>query len=891
MAEVDPLVLEISAKLDRYKAELRSTTALVTNSLGRQEKGIKNLEQQMKRSSGAIGNSLKGIAGALAGAFSAQQLVGLIDNFTRLQNSLRVSGLEGENLANVQEKLLGLSSKYGVSINDLADLYGKSSQAAAELGASESQLLTITEASAQALKITGTSAAQAQGALLGLTQALSSGTVRAEEFNQINEGGLRPLLQAAANTEKYGGSVAKLRTAVLDGKVSSQEFYRAILAGSAELDAKASKAVLTLSGAFAALASNLTVYIGEASSANGVTAGLAGAIELLANNLDTIIPLLAIIATGLGVGLVTNAIAARVAVGALGSSLLAAFGGPVGIAITALTVGIGYLVTQTSAAAVAAQANARAQEISAAASKSGAEAADRLANAHGKARVEALALAKAERENIKQKLASARASLVLAQAELARAKAFAAAQNQASIGATTPGGGLFIQGTGDKRRATANQGVADANARIAGLEKGLGAIDAAIKAGAAPNIGAVGDPSKKKKGRTGSSGPTAAEIEARFNNELISLTQQTLSAQQSIAKSAQEKAELELRSIELAKTSAIEGIKAEKDYTETQKKRLIQQVETLAFEEQEAVAVRTRQQLLQESLDLAEARSKNEIAALEDEYDLATSIKERARIAQKIVETETAAALAAVDAQLLQEDITEAKRQQLQAIRDGIVAEGRSNQRKAAENNLSPVDAELNRLKKLNFGDAAEQIGVDSLRELNRGLADAIVNGGDLGDVLEDSFKRAAASLVELALELAIIQPLLQSLRDGAASGSGVGGFLSGIGKSLFGRASGGPVSAGQVYRVNEGVGKEFFRPNTGGDIIPLSKMNAAQRGAGQGGGTSVIRLELSGDIDARIQSQSAAVAVEVVRAAEPQLTQKAVSETFRRGQRPSIGR
>ncbi|MES2783607.1 MAG: tape measure protein, partial [Pseudomonadota bacterium] len=560
-AEVDPLVLEITAKLDGYKAQLRSTTALVTDSLGRQEKAAIRLERQMQRSSGAISGSLKGIAASLAGAFSVQQIGGLIDNFTRLQNSLRVAGLEGEGLANVQGKLLDLSTRYGVSINELADLYGKSSQAASDLGASEAQLLQITEASAQALKITGTSAAQAQGALLGLTQALSSGTVRAEEFNQINEGGLRPLLQVAAANEKYGGSVAKLRKAVIDGKVSSQEFYAAILKGSAELDSKASKATLTLAGAFTALASQLTVYVGEASAANGVTAGLAAGIGVLADNLDTIIPLLAIIATGLGVGLVTNAIAARVSLAAVaaqaagttgalatmgvaargaGAALLTAFGGPVGLAVTALTLGIGFLVTQTSEAAVAAQANARAQQISADASQSGATAAERLASAHGKARDEALALARAERENIKQKLASARASLILAQAELARAKAFSAAQNQASIGASTPGGGLFIQGTGDKRKALAAQGVADQEARIAGLEKGLGAIDTAIRNGAAPKVSAVGDPDKKKKGRAGREGPTAAEIEARFNNELIGLTQQTLSAQQSIAKSAEE---------------------------------------------------------------------------------------------------------------------------------------------------------------------------------------------------------------------------------------------------------------------------------------------------------------------------------------------------------------
>lgn len=909
-SEVDPLILEIRADLKQYRAQLQSTTSLVTSSLGRQEKSVQNLERQMQRSSGAISGSLKSIAGAIAGAFSVQQLGALVDNFTRLQNSLRVAGLEGEGLANVQAKLLDLSGRYGTSINDLADLYGKSSQAAAELGASEGQLLQITEASAQALKITGTSAAQAQGALLGLTQALSSGIVRAEEFNQINEGGLRPLLQVAANTEKYGGSVAKLRAAVVDGKLSSQEFYQAILQGSAELEGKANKATLTLAGAFTALASQLTVYVGEASAANGVTAGLAAGIGALADNLDVIIPALAVIATGLGVGLVANAIAARVSLAAVaaqaagtagalatmgvaargaGAALLGAFGGPVGLAITALTLGLGYLVTQTSASSVAAQANARAQEISAQASKSGADAAERLAGAHGKARVEALALARAERENIKQKLASARASLILAQAELARAKAFGAAQNQASIGASTPGGGLFIQGTGDVRKANARQGVADQQARIAGLEKGLGAIDTAIRNGAAPKVANVSADSKKTKGKgAGASGPSAAEIEARFNNELIGLTQQTLSAQQSIAKSAEEKAELESRSIELAKTQAIEGIKAEKDYTDAQKQRLIQQVETLAFEETEALAVRTRAQLAQEAADLADAQSRNEIARLEDELDLATSIKDRARIAAQIVETETQAALDAIDRQLLDQDISEAKRQQLQAIRAGVVAEGESRGLDAKNGNLTPAAQYLKDINDTNFGDQAEKFGVDALKDLNAGLADAIVNGGDLGDVLEDTGKRFLAQLIELTFQLLVIKPLLESLGGlGGIGGGGVGGFLSG----LFGRASGGPVSAGQVYRVNEGVGKEFFRPNTGGDIIPLSKMNAAQAGGGQSGGVSVIRLELSGDIDARIQSTSAQVAVEVVRTAAPAIRDSAVNETFRRGQRPSLGR
>ena len=56
-----------------------------------------------------------------------------------------------------------------------------------------------------------------------------------------------------------------------------------------------------------------------------------------------------------------------------------------------------------------------------------------------------------------------------------------------------------------------------------------------------------------------------------------------------------------------------------------------------------------------------------------------------------------------------------------------------------------------------------------------------------------------------------------------------------------------------------------------------------------QGGGVSVIRLELSGDIDARIQSTSAQVAVEVVRATAPSIIEAGAAKAQRDMGRPRL--
>lgn len=429
MAEIDPVILELRADLLKYQADLRKQATDTDRQLGRQERAVQRLEKQMMRSSSAISGSLLGIAGTLGTYFTGRELVGLIDGFTRLQNNLKVAGLEGASLEQVQSRLLDLLTRYGVGIESLADLFGKATQAGKDLGASQEQLLSLTEATSQALLITGTSSQQASGAILGLTQALASGTVRAEEFNQINEGGLRPLLQAAAASEKYGGSVAKLRAAVIDGKVSSQEFYQSILNGSQQLETQASKATLTVAGAFEALTSKLTVYVGQSAQANGATAALAGAIKLLADNLDTIIPALATIAAFMGTRLVVSAIAASrawagltavmagtttasaAATGGL-TALTAALSGPAGVAlaITAVGAGLIYLSQQADGTAESIQSledsnkNASAElnrmigrlkeagvqtDDLAAASNRAADAVDGLADAYRRALIEA----------------------------------------------------------------------------------------------------------------------------------------------------------------------------------------------------------------------------------------------------------------------------------------------------------------------------------------------------------------------------------------------------------------------------------------------------------------------------------------------------------------------
>jgi tape measure domain-containing protein len=190
-----------------------------------------------------------------------------------------------------------------------------------------------------------------------------------------------------------------------------------------------------------------------------------------------------------------------------------------------------------------------------------------------------------------------------------------------------------------------------------------------------------------------------------------------------------------------------------------------------------------------------------------------------------------------------------------------------------------------------NINDAIEDIQIKGLESLNDGLVEAIMGAKSLGDVFKNVANQIIGDLLRIAVQKAIIGPLADALFGGKSNSSGLGDIAVNLAGKIFGRASGGYVAPGQMYRVNESAtpgNVEGFMPSGGGRVIPLGQMNAMRSGAQQGG-VATVRLELSGDIDARIQSVSAGVAVEVVRASAPSLIDASARETMARAGRPRL--
>lgn len=804
----------------------------------------KTVEREMRSSSDRIADYLRNAAGAIAAGVSAREITQLADSYTRFTNNLRVAGVEGAALGKVQEALFTSAQRNGVQIEALSTLYGRASQAASNLGASQADLLKFTDGVTNALRIQGGDPAAASGALLQLSQALQSGTVRAEEFNSVNEGAF-PILQAvAAGSDRFGGSVAKLRQEVIAGTVSSREFFESFLTGSATLEDRAAKAALTTGQAMTVLQNALTQYVGEADKGLGASQALGSAINSVAQNLDTLIPALAVLATGLGVGMVTRAVAAQVAVAGLTGSLtalrsaaLAAFGGPIGLAITAITVAIGAFAIEGANASAAARkleaamdstataiatadsyagnASAKVRELGGEATSAGGKV-NRFAGEVGNAAQQLWELARAKK-------AAALANLETERVEMSRTLATNIQRSpeqrrqdpfgrKSSAAEEWRAGSTYLMGEARNWWTGGASDRENADAIAAGRRR-LNEIDAAAaRLRALPEADFVDEVRRDRSGGTVLAPPSDTEKEKdntakealqrqrQFEDELARAQADTLRAQGQMASSARDRASNAIMALDLdaaARKTQLDRLQADGEITAIQRKELEAADRALRLSLEANVAREYDRDALAEQVDATRQLSEFTAGLLQIRSGMAETASERLEIEMQLLDLHQQERRAALERLATSQDVSEAQRKAAQAILDGL-AEQESAERSAVRaNNRSPMQrwrAESADTP-AKMQQALENIATDGLDALNDGITDAIMNAKDLGEVFSQVSRQIIADLVAIGVRRSITEPLANALfPSGDKVGGGGPGIFASIGK-LFGFAGGGAVN------------------------------------------------------------------------------------------------
>lgn len=205
------------------------------------------------------------------------------DNMSQL--NARIERLTGSaaTASQTMQSLMNISSTTGGSLQDTAKLWETLSTALRSTGATNGQILQLTETLQKIGRIGGTSAEEMANALRQFGQSISSGVVRAEEFNSILEQMPELARQMAAG---LGIGIGELRQLMLDGKLTAQDALNAIQKQTSVVNTEFAKLPRTLSQANASLTNSFLSMVDSVNQTTGASAAMVAVIDSISSALD-----------------------------------------------------------------------------------------------------------------------------------------------------------------------------------------------------------------------------------------------------------------------------------------------------------------------------------------------------------------------------------------------------------------------------------------------------------------------------------------------------------------------------------------------------------------------------------------------------------------------------
>lgn len=313
----------------------------------------------------------------------------------------------------------------------------------------------------------------------------------------------------------------------------------------------------------------------------------------------------------------------------------------------------------------------------------------------------------------------------------------------------------------------------------------------------------------------------SAQMAERFYDDLQRLQNEQLQLTSQITTDVNERAKIEHDRLdqELAAYHRDLDLRVkQKEITGDQAKQLLAQKEANVARQHTLVNWKLDEQLSDQALtsSKAEIDSRDEILRLM--LDGARTMKERQRIQLQLLEDDFELKRLSLERIIASHDATEAAKQDARNKLAQLDQEKGLRAGQIQRNTMGPLASYLDSLPQTadEINEAFERAAADGIADVKNGLAEAIVKGEDLGDVLVNALQRFQIK----ALDLLMDKGIQKLLGDGSGSGGsgGSGGFLSSL-ASLFGGGNGGSSSVG-LSSLGSSLGSGLPGFATGGSFM-----------------------------------------------------------------------
>ena len=241
---------------------------------------------KLEKDAGNLGGGFNTLASAVKGYITVQaalKLIEIADDMTMLQ--ARVTRLSGsmEEAKNTMASLSTIAANTGNSLGSTEKLWETLTASLKEAGATNGQVLMLTDTLQKIGVVGGSSAEEMSNALRQFGQSIAGGVVRAEEFNSVLENMPELARQMAAG---LGLSIGQLRQRMLEGKLTAEDALNAIQKQASNVNSEFDKMPVTVDRAKNSLDVAFKNMINDLNQSIGLTQELAGLMQSVANNLN-----------------------------------------------------------------------------------------------------------------------------------------------------------------------------------------------------------------------------------------------------------------------------------------------------------------------------------------------------------------------------------------------------------------------------------------------------------------------------------------------------------------------------------------------------------------------------------------------------------------------------
>lgn len=252
--------------------------------------GMGKMNQSVQRGTTVLekfGTAYRSILGLSIAGFGIKSLVETVDSMQQLNNKLNLTEGSAEKAAETLGKFTEIARITKSGISDISVVYTRLTQAMSDLGVGTDAVLGVTLALQNSFRISGSTAAEARGATIQLSQALASGQLRGQELRSVLESNAlvsellaKKLGIARGELIKWSENNGGIKTSVVLGALAD-DFDR--------INTMAQKLTPTIGESLTMAFDKVKLKLGELNQESGASKKIGEVILLVADNLNTLI--------------------------------------------------------------------------------------------------------------------------------------------------------------------------------------------------------------------------------------------------------------------------------------------------------------------------------------------------------------------------------------------------------------------------------------------------------------------------------------------------------------------------------------------------------------------------------------------------------------------------